>query len=107
MIEEAHLFNELRESNLNVNKALVLMAVAAGKTTTTAIREEFGFLPSNSQYWLKSLVGLGLLVRLVPQLPPGQCNYFWNYSLTKKGEKVVALLKERLRKIALDAISNS
>lgn len=107
MIEEAYLFNELRESNLNINKALVLMAVAAGKTTTAAIREEFGFLPSNSQYWLKSLVGLGLLVRHVPQLPPGQCNYYYYYSLTKKGKKVVALLKERLKKIALDETMNS
>lgn len=107
MIEEAYFFNELRESNLDVNKALVLLAVAAGKSTTASIREEFGFSPSRSQYWLKSLIGLGLLVRHVPQLPPGQCNYAWNYSLTKKGGKVVALLKERLRKIALDATSNS
>lgn len=107
MLEEVYLFNELRESNLNVNKTLVLLAVAAGKNTTTSIMEEFGFLPSNSLYWLKALVKMGLLDRYAYSPPPGQYKRINGYSLTKKGEKVVALLKERFRKIALDATSNS
>lgn len=107
MLEAARLFNELRESDLNESKTLVLLAVAAGKNTTTLIMEEFDFLPSSSHYWLKALVEMELLDCYAYSPSPGQYKRINGYSLTKKGEKVVTLLKERLRKIALDATSNS